>query len=482
MDTAVAVPDVLDSSGAGRLMLRGGALRSLGYVLGVLLALISAPLLIRHLGVADFGRWVTITSLVFIVSGLTELGMTAVGLREYSVRDEAGRRALIRELLTVRLVAAIGGAVAAVLFAAIAGYGETLVLGTAIMSFGLILNAAQTTIATPLNAALRLGWVTAIDIARQVATVVLIAGLVLAGANLLPFFAVPVIGSAVAVVLTYALISSEIPVIPTRELKSAWVLVRETLPYAAATAFGVVYFRVEIILMSLIATAEETGIFGVAFRVVEIAAGIPWLLVNSAFPILARAARDDQARLRYALGRLFEGSIIAGVAMALALGFGAAFAVDALGGDESSVSPLQVLSAALVANFLVATWAFALLTLRRYRTLLLSNIAAFLLGGTLTLLLVPSRGALGAAIAVTATECALAFTYFVALLRARPDLRPPVNVLPAVAVAVAVTIASLTLLDLPSVVEAALAPASFVAVLAAFRAIPAELIDAARSR
>ena len=53
-------------------MLRGGAIRSIGYVAGVLLALISAPLLVRHLGVVDFGRWVTITSLVFIVSGLTE--------------------------------------------------------------------------------------------------------------------------------------------------------------------------------------------------------------------------------------------------------------------------------------------------------------------------------------------------------------------------------------------------------------------------
>ena len=44
-------PDVLDSSQAGGIMLRGSAIRSIGYVAGVLLALISAPLLVRHLGV-----------------------------------------------------------------------------------------------------------------------------------------------------------------------------------------------------------------------------------------------------------------------------------------------------------------------------------------------------------------------------------------------------------------------------------------------
>jgi O-antigen/teichoic acid export membrane protein len=474
--------DVLDSSQAGGIMLRGSAIRTSGYVVGVLLGLLSAPLLVRHLGVANFGRWVTITSLVFIVSGLTELGMTAVGLREYSVRDREGRAALMKELVSIRSLAALAGMVVAVAFSAVAGYGETLVLGTAIVSLSLLANALQAVYATPLNAALRLGSVAALDLVRQVVTVAVIVVLVLLGADLLPFFAAPTIAAAAALAATIVLVRGEISFLPTARLGPAWHLVRQTLPFAAATALGIIYFRIEIILMSLISTEQETGDFGVAFRVIEIAAGIPWLLVNSAFPILARAARDDQSRLRYALGRLFEGSVIAGVTMALGLGFGAAFAVKVLGGDAPSVQALQVLSAALIGTFLVATWAFALLTLRRYRALLTSNVVALGIGIGLTFLLVPSHGALGGAISVTATEWALALMYGIDLVRARRDLQPPLGILGPVALGVAATVVPLAVIGLPSVVEGVLAPLVFLGVLALCRAIPTELAEVIRGR
>ena len=124
-------------------------------------------------------------------------------------------------------------------------------------------------------------------------TVGLIAALVLAGAELLPFFAVPLLAGLTALGLTLPLVVGRIPLVPAVRLRRAWRLVRQTLPYAAATAFGIIYFRVEIILMSLIASDTETGDFAVAFRVVEIAAGIPWLLVIRRFRS-SRAARDDQ--------------------------------------------------------------------------------------------------------------------------------------------------------------------------------------------
>lgn len=63
--------DVLDTPQAGSTALRGSALRTGAYVTGLLLSLISAPLLARHLGVEGFGRYVTVTALITIVAGLT---------------------------------------------------------------------------------------------------------------------------------------------------------------------------------------------------------------------------------------------------------------------------------------------------------------------------------------------------------------------------------------------------------------------------
>jgi len=87
-----AEPDLLDTREAGPAALRGSILRTGGYVLGILLSLISARVLIEHLGVSSFGRYTTVVALVTIVSGFTEAGLNSIVLREYSTLGEQQRR------------------------------------------------------------------------------------------------------------------------------------------------------------------------------------------------------------------------------------------------------------------------------------------------------------------------------------------------------------------------------------------------------
>ena len=54
-----------------------------------------------------------------------------------------------------------------VAFAAAAGYGSTLVLGTAIAGVGLLLQLVQSLLATALQAQLRFGWVSVAELLRQ---------------------------------------------------------------------------------------------------------------------------------------------------------------------------------------------------------------------------------------------------------------------------------------------------------------------------
>src|SRR4051812_17649370 len=83
--------DILAPRAAGPAAIRGGALRVGGYLAGVLLSVGSAAILFRHLGVEDGGRYVTITSLVALVAGLTDAGLLAIGVRELTVRKGEAR-------------------------------------------------------------------------------------------------------------------------------------------------------------------------------------------------------------------------------------------------------------------------------------------------------------------------------------------------------------------------------------------------------
>src|SRR3954462_8004136 len=110
-------PDVLATPAAGPAALRGSVLRPATYPFGIALSLASAPLLVRHLGIAEFGRYITVASLMNLVAGVTEGGVNAIALREYATLAAERRAVMMRSLLGVRLALSTGGVGVGVAFA-----------------------------------------------------------------------------------------------------------------------------------------------------------------------------------------------------------------------------------------------------------------------------------------------------------------------------------------------------------------------------
>jgi O-antigen/teichoic acid export membrane protein len=476
--------DVLDTGRAGGMAIRGGALRVLGYGVALLLSLISVPFMTRHLGVADYGHYITVSSIIFIIGGLTEAGLTNLGTREYSVLEGAEREHFLRNLAGLRFALTAAGVAAATLLTFVTGAEKVVVQGTLITGIGLLLTLTQQTYAIPLTARLRLGSVTALELLKQGLLSGTIIALVAVGAGLLPFFAASVVSGFGVLVVTLLLLRGRVPLRPAVSRATWRRILADVLPYAVAVAVGLIYFRLAVILMSYVSSDYQTGIYSTAFRIVEAVGVIPWLVVSAGFPILARAARDDEGRLRYALQRLFEVSTIVGVMIALAIALGASFAIDVIAGlpeFEDSVPVLRVQGLALVTAFLVATWSFALLSLRAHRELLICNAIAALVALVGTLTLAPALDAMGAAIATLGAEAVLAIGYVVALHRRSPALRPQLAILPRVVVAAGAGAAA-GFLPTPAVVDAAAGTMIFVLVLFALRAVPPELVHALRGR
>ena len=462
--------------------IRGGMLRIGGYALGLLFALASIPLLTRHLGVVDFGSYVTVLSLITIVGLISDAGLTIVGVREYSVRDAAARQRLMTNLLGLRIAVAAAGVAGATLFAAAAGYDEALIGGTVLAGVGLVLLVAQQSWSVSLTSELRLGLVTGFDVLRQALLAAGIVILVIAGAGLIEFLAIPIpVGLAVAA-LTMLAIRGRAFLRPTFERDEWRYLIGEALPVAIASTIGSFFYRVAIIMMSLIATAQETGYFSASFRVTEAIIMVPGLITAAAFPILARAAHGDEDRLAYALQRLFDIAVILGAWVAVCIVIGAEPAIDVVGGSEfePAVPVLRIQGVAMAASFLVAVWATGLWAMRRQRSLMIANLIGVGTAAGLTALLIPSSGAEGAAVAMTVAEVLLAGCYGFALMRDRPKLRPDPAVVPKTVVAVALS-AALWLVPAPDALLVLAATVVFFGVMLALRGIPPDVWDAVRS-
>lgn len=483
---ALPVPprDILDTPEAGPVAIRGSTLRGAGYALALLLSLGSVPLLVRHLGLVDFGRYVTVTALVTLAGGVTEGGLQAVATREYTLRSGSDRRRLMRNLLGVRLALTTVGIAAAVGFALLAGYDRTLVLGTAIAGVALLVQSLQALLVVPLTARLRLGWATIADLLRQTVLVALTIALVVAGAALLPFFAIAVVASLVGVVFTAVLVRRLTPFRPAFERSEWWLLIRDTVPYAAAIAVNVAYFRLAILIMSLLATELETGYFATSFRILEVLLPVPSVVVGAVFPILARAARDDPRRLGYVTQRILEVAAIAGVGLVVAIEVAAPTVIRILAGDvsESSIVVLRLQAPALAATFVAVACAFPVLSLRRHRALLWANLIALVASVGLCLALIPVLGARGAAIATTTAELALAAAMLTVLARAMAPWRLSLAIVGPVALAGGLG-ALAVLIPAPPLVQATVSVLVYLGILAALGRIPPELAEAlARGR
>ncbi|HST41879.1 MAG TPA: oligosaccharide flippase family protein, partial [Conexibacter sp.] len=327
--------DAIDSPKAGRAALRGSVVRGGGYVLGVLLSLIAAPLLVRHLGVVDFGRYTTVVSLVALIASLVDAGLNGIALREWSTTSGAERTAGMRNLLGIRIVFTTLGGVAATLFAVVAGYDETLVTGTVLISTGFVLQAVASFLTVPLQGDLRFGWMTLIELGRQFVTVPLIVVLVVAGAGLLPFFVVPIPAALAALVATAVLVRGKTPLRPSFHVRLWWPQLKATFVYAIAIALNAVYLRITIILLALVSTPEQTGYFATSFRVIEVLIAVPTFAIGAAFPILARSGATDRDRFQRAAERILELALTAGVLLSLSVVLVAPFAIEVIGGAEA---------------------------------------------------------------------------------------------------------------------------------------------------
>jgi O-antigen/teichoic acid export membrane protein len=272
-----------------------------------------------------------------------------------------------------------------------------------------------------------------------------------------------------------------VPFRPSFDVREWWKLARDTFVFAAAGWAFIAYFRVTIIVMSLTASAAQTGYFATSFRILETLVVIPALLISAVFPIFVRAARDDRARLSYAVHRVFQVALIVGVWVAFSVVLGAPFAIEVIGGKgfDPAIDVLRIQGPAIAATFVAFAAGYALLALRRHRELLLANLVPLGASIVLSLVLVPPYEANGGAVSTLVAELLLAGASVYYAMRSELRLRPSWSGSLVVLVSAGVAFAAGDLLPAHDVLKVALASALYFGLLLATGQIPDEVKHAA---
>jgi O-antigen/teichoic acid export membrane protein len=471
--------DVLTAATAGAKVIRGSAWRLVSNGAGIVLGLGTAALLLRHLGVAESGRYVTVLSILAVPTFVGDSGLNVAASRELALRGPGDRR-LVANILGQKLVVMPVMVLLSVGFAAVAGYPARMVIGTALAGTGIAIFALANVLVLRLTVELRNVWPAVLDFVRQVVGLAGAALLVVLGAGLTPFFAVLIAGSLTVVALVPFAAGPNAFIAPRFDRAEQRVLMATALPMATALTLAQLYFRLVIVLMSLISSAQQTGYFGGSLRATESLVIMPILIAGVALPLLTAAARDDMARLRAAVKGLGEATLIAGVLLVLVTVRAAEPVMVLIGGHafQSAGAVLRIQVGTLVFLALDQIWAASLLALGRQRELIVTNAIALVGVAAFAAVLVPAYKAIGGAEASVLGELLLACLIYWRLSRAAG--RVMVSTAFAVRLIAAAAVGSIALVvpGLPDLAAAALSGLLFLGTGQLIGLIPKEIHDA----
>ena len=214
----------------------------------------------------------------------------------------------------------------------------------------------------------------------------------------------------------------------------------------------------------------------------QVGLGVPVLLLTAIFPLMSLARSDEDELSRHMISKVFRVAAICGAWMSIATVIGASFIIKAIAGSTAhgAIAVLQIQAAVFTLTFLSTSSALALISLRRYRVMLVASLSALALDVLLGVLLIPGLGARGGAIADVITESLVAVGLLTIVVKETRGLQITARFVLSLLFASGLSLAVLAL-PTGSVARVAIATPTYFAVLVVTGSIPEELLNAVRS-
>ncbi len=451
------------------------AARALGTGIGV----VAIAIVTRTLGPEGFGGYTTVTSFLQVFGVLVDFGLTIVGLQLLS-EPGANEEKLIGNLLSLRLVTAavfLGIAPVVALFFPYSAAIKTGILFTTLSFAALAIHQILTAF---FQRRLQMKYAALSELAGRLTLLTLVA--VAAGAGTGLFGMLVATTAANVIQLIVAWIAAERLVRIRLQVDAAmWrKILSLSWPIGLSIAFNLIYLRADAVILSLTRGQAELGLYGAAYRVIDVLTVVPFLFMGLVLPQLVTSWKSgDMARFTHLMDRALRfllafilpiaaGGVVLGGAVMTAVS-GAAF--------TPAGAYLAVLLFGVVMIFWGTVFSHAIVALGLQRRMLPIYAADALVSLGLYLWLVPRHGALAAAIITVLSEALIAVAAATVVLR-HAHLRVPVSSSFRIALAAALMATALAFvlraLPLPLVASLPLGAALYAAFLFLLRALPPE--------
>lgn len=378
-----------------------------GKIVSTILGLITIGLLLRYLGKTGYGEYTTILAFVGFFCTLTDLGLYIIHLKEISTAKDPSK--ITSNIFTLRLVSALLIISIAPLAGLVFPYPLIIKQGFFLIAFSFFFLSLNQVLMGVFQKAYKIYKPV---LAETVSRILYLAGVYLIihyNLSLLYIIALLSFASFITFVLNFLQASRIIKI----RLRFDWQYWKKILilafPIALSIAFNLIYFKVDTILLSLMKTQDDVGVYGAAYKILEVLITFPAMFSSLTMPVIALYAVKNRYKFKRAMQKGFDFLSMLAIPLAFGVFFlGVRFLVF-LGKNQFQQSGyvLQLLVIAASFIFLGQMFSNAVVALGEQKKMMWGYLSVALLAIILDLALIPSWSYYGAAFATIITEFAI---------------------------------------------------------------------------
>lgn len=386
-------------------------IQTIGKIVSTILGLFSLALITRHLGQAGFGEYTTIYTFLTFFAVIADLGLTLITVQMISGETENENK-ILNNLFSLRLLSAlffIGLAPVIVIFLP---YSQEVKFGVLITAIAFIFPALNQILIGLFQKRLSMD---RSSLAEIVSRIVLLLGIIISGrlnGGLNGVLIATVISGAINFILHYVLALKFVTIKFAFNLSLWKMIIGRSWPLALTIILNLIYLRADTLLLSLFKDNETVGIYGAAYRIIDVITTLPFMFAGLILPILTTAWLEKKLE---SFQKILQKSFDFMAMMAIPLLVGTQFLsknimISIAGRDFAEAGPiLQVLIFSVAAIFLGTIFTHATIAINKQKKLI--GFYAFTSASSLLayLILIPRYSYFGAAAVTIYSEVMIMF-------------------------------------------------------------------------
>ncbi len=396
-------------------------------IIGLALSLVILGFITRYLGQAGFGYYATILAFLYFFTILADLGLYSICLRDIS-RPRADEKKIASNAFTLRFFAGLLVFSLAPLVAYFLPYPSPIKLGVLIGAVGFWLLSNNQVLMGIFQKYLQMGKVALAELLGRVFQLGLVVFFIQQNLGFLFIISALVGGALVNFALVFFFSQKYIPISFQFDFSFWRNLLKKSLPLGLAIVFTMIYFKIDTVMLSLMKSPAEVGIYGLAYKFLETLIFFPAMFVGLVMPLMSKYAFSAREKFRKITQKTLEILLIFIVPMIVGTFFLSPQIVTLVAGQDFRLSAgvLNILIVATGIIFLGALFSNMIISLEKQKSLTYIYGAGAAINLVTNFIFIPKYSYYGAAGTTVFTELivtALMIVVLYQILGALPSFR-----------------------------------------------------------